>query len=110
MASTDVTVLPAVQPAPPRKRRRWFWLFLAVCLLVAAGLGAREGWAYWQEQSARRALAEEHLDEAQRHIDLALWLRPGDMSTNLLAARIARHRGAYADAEQYLSRCGSPAG
>jgi tetratricopeptide (TPR) repeat protein len=110
MASTDVTAPAAVPPAPRPLRRRWVWCVLAGCLLLAVGLLAREGWAYWEEQSARRALAEEHFDEAQRHMDRALWVRPGGVASNLLAARIARMRRAYGEAEQYLSRCGTREG
>jgi tetratricopeptide (TPR) repeat protein len=91
-------------------RRRRAWLLLAVGVLLAGGLAAPEGWAYWQERSARRALADENFDEAQRHVDLALRVRRRRASTHLLAARIARRRRAYAGAEQHLSRCGDLGG
>ena len=97
---------PSAAPAPRRVRRRWLWVLLAGGLLVTGGLLAVEGWAAWQEHQARAALAEERFDEAQGHIDRALWLRSGRVSTNLLAARIARLRGAYSEAEQYLDHCG----
>lgn len=107
MASTDAPAPAAVPPAPrPVRRRRWPWVILAGGVLLAGGFVAVEGWAHWQERSARREMAEEHFDEAQRHIDLALRVRPRWASTNLLAARIARLRGAYSEAEQHLSRCG----
>jgi tetratricopeptide (TPR) repeat protein len=86
-------------------RRRWFWLVLAGVVLLAGAFLAREGWAFWQERAARQALAAGHFDEAQRHIDQALRVRADRGSTQLLAARIARLRGAYAEAEQHLSRC-----
>ncbi len=95
-----VTAPPPCRPA----RRRWLRLALAAGVL-AGGLLACQGWAYWQETSARRALAEEHFDEAQRHVDRALWVRGRWVSTNLLASRIARERMAYPEAEQYLNRC-----
>jgi tetratricopeptide (TPR) repeat protein len=107
MASTDRPAPAAVPPVPRPARRRWWWLALVVSgavLLAGAALGC-EGWASWQESSARRALAEEHFDEAQRHIDLALRLHGRRVSTNLLASRVARLRGAYADAERHLTRC-----
>jgi tetratricopeptide (TPR) repeat protein len=105
MASTDVSAPAPSSPAPRRLRRRWLWLVLAGGVLLAGGFTACEGWAYWQEHSARRALAEEHFDEAQRHVDLALRVRRRWASTHLLAARIARLRGGYSEAEQHLSRC-----
>jgi tetratricopeptide (TPR) repeat protein len=85
-------------------------MMLAVGVLLAGGLLAPEGWAYWQERSARAALADEHLDEAQQHVELALCVRRRWASTHLLAARIARLRRAYAEAEQHLGRCGELGG
>jgi tetratricopeptide (TPR) repeat protein len=79
---------------------------VAGALLLASGLLGALGWSAWEERSARQALTEERLDDAQRHIDRALWVRPGWVSTSVLAARIARLRGAYSQAEQYLSRLG----
>ena len=46
-------------------------------MLLAGGFLAVEGWAYWQERSARQAMAEEQFDEAQRLIDSALLVRDG---------------------------------
>ncbi len=108
MAATDVSPPTAPPPAPRRIGRRRFRLILVggVLLLLAGGFLAVEGWAYWQERSARQAMAEEQLDEAQRLIDSALLVRDGWASTHLLAARIARLRGAYSEAERHLSRAG----
>ncbi|HEV3143053.1 MAG TPA: tetratricopeptide repeat protein [Gemmataceae bacterium] len=75
-------------------------------LFVVAALGSVEAWAFWQERAARQAVAAEHFDEAQRHVNLALRVRSRSADLNLLAARIARKRGAYSEAEEYLSRCG----
>jgi tetratricopeptide (TPR) repeat protein len=109
MTLTDVPASAADAAAPRSGRRRWLRRLLAGGVLLLGGLVAREVWGYWQEHSARRAAAEEHLDEAQRHIDLALWGRDR-WATHLLAARIARLRGAYSLAEQHLSRCGRRGG
>ena len=102
MTSTDIS-----PPAAPRRvRRRRLWLVLAWSgLLLAAGFLAVEGWALWQERSARQAMADEHFDDAQKLIDPALLVRESFASTHLLAARIARLRGAYSEAERHLSRC-----
>jgi predicted Zn-dependent protease len=83
------------------------WLVVAAGLVVATGLVAL-GWAAYQERSARQALAEDHLEEAQRHIDRAGRVRRWE-SSNVLAARIARLRGDYSGAERALGRCGAGA-
>jgi tetratricopeptide (TPR) repeat protein len=82
------------------------WVSLSGGMLLVSGIALLEGWAAWEERSARQAMAEEHFDQAQQHIDRALRVRRGWVSTNRLAARIARQRGAYSESEQYLSRCG----
>ena len=107
MALTDVSSPANLPPTPGQKRRRrWYGLLLTAGLLLVGGLTACEGWAYWQERCARQALAEERLEDAHRHIERALSLRSRWLSTNVLAARIARRRDAYSEAENYLDRCG----
>jgi tetratricopeptide (TPR) repeat protein len=81
-------------------------LSLAGVLLLVGGIGVVQGWAAWRERLARDELARGHLDEAQRCIEQALRVRRGWTSTHLLAARIARLRGDYAEAEQHLNRAG----
>src|SRR5665213_2579837 len=93
MATTDSSAPAAARPV----RRRWIWPLLAAAVLLSSGLLGLEGWAYWQERSARRAMAEEHFDEAHQRIDLALLVRERWTSTQLLAARIDRVRGAYSE-------------
>jgi tetratricopeptide (TPR) repeat protein len=88
------------------RRPRLILSVVASGILLIGGVLAVEGWASWQESSARQALDDDRLDDAQRHINLALRVRQGWISTNLQAARIARLRGAYSEAEQYLGRCG----
>ena len=94
-----------IRPSSFSKRRRWLWLVMAAAGLVVAGGLAALGWAAREERSARQALAEDHLDEAQRHIGRSLLVRRWE-STNVLAARIARLRGNYSEAERALDRCG----
>jgi len=105
MATTDVSSSATPTVPPHRWRRRWTWL-VAGLVLVLGGLGACEGWATWQEHLARQALAEDRMEEARHHIELALVVHRRRVSTLLLAARIRRLRGGYSDAEQYLLRCG----
>jgi tetratricopeptide (TPR) repeat protein len=105
MTSTDAPAPAAVPPAPRPARRRRLWLWLAVPLLVAGGLMAREGWGYWHLRAAQAAMSDERFDEARRHVELALRVRGGSAHARLLAARIARHRGEYAETEEQLNRC-----
>lgn len=104
MSTTDVPASAAL-PALPRRRRRWYWLLLA-SVLLAGGWVAAEGWASWQERLAAQALADDRMEAARHHIELALWVHGRRVSTLLLAARIRRLRGGYSEAEQYLLRCG----
>ncbi len=104
MSTTDVSTT-AASTSPARRRRRWYWLLGGAALLIV-GLGACEGWALWQERLARQALAEDRMDEARHHIEMALLVNRRRVPTHLLAARIRRLRGGYSDAEQYLLRCG----
>jgi tetratricopeptide (TPR) repeat protein len=105
MAATDVSAS-AAPSAPSRPRRRWYWLLLGCLLLVGGGLLACEGWAARHERLAGQALAEDRMEEARHHIELALQVRRRRTSTLLLAARIRRLRGGYSEAEHYLLQCG----
>ena len=99
---------PASPPPPLGARRTWrrpLYVAAAIGGLVVAGWLGVDVWSGWQERLARDALAEEDLDSARRHLGLAFWVRSGRVSTNLLAAQIARAARAYADAEPYLVRC-----
>ncbi len=105
MTSSNVLAEEASSARPRRTRGRRVWLILAgIAFLASAGL-ACEGWAVWQERSARRALDQDRLDEARRSVDRALYFHPARVSTNLLAARIARRRGAFPEAALHLDRC-----
>lgn len=105
MIASDLSVS-AAPAAPPRaRRRRVLWLLVGT-IVLASGALACEGWAAWQERRAAQALADSRLDEAQRHIHLALHVRRRRSSTLLLAARIQRLSGAYSEAERSLVRCG----
>jgi tetratricopeptide (TPR) repeat protein len=59
--------------------------------------------AHWQ--AALAALEQFELDRAQEHLERFLSQRPDDPNALCLAARTARRREAFADAEQYLDRC-----
>ncbi len=102
MSSTEQ---PSSAPVPTRPRRKWFWRIVGVGVLLTIGWLGCEGWAFWHERAAQRAFADEDFDGARRHVELALEIHSRRASTNLLAARIERGRGDYAQAERYLIRC-----
>lgn len=54
-------------------------------------------------QTAQRALDQDHLEEAQQHLDLCLQLKPDDPTILLLAARTARRRDDLEQAERHLA-------
>lgn len=87
------------------RRHPYLAVVLAALLpAVGVGLGANY-WAYHHYREAERALADDSLDEASRHIDacLRVWFRSPD--AYFLSARIERHRGNYLEAEERLNRC-----
>jgi tetratricopeptide (TPR) repeat protein len=79
---------------------------LGSLLLAVGAFAAAEVWSVWQERLARQALADDRREEARLHIERALWMHGNRVSTLLLAARIFRLRGSYAEAEEHLLRCG----
>jgi len=90
----------------PRSRRGWLifvaLLALAFAMATAAGIAAPP---YYHRRAAERALQRYDFDDAQRHLDAYLKSWPKSAATHLVAARTARRRGAYADAEQHLAEC-----
>jgi tetratricopeptide (TPR) repeat protein len=86
-----------------RKRSRLV-LPLALAILAAIGVG---GYAYvsHQWQIAQSAVKDGRLDEAQRSLNFCLFLWPRSVPVHLLAARAARMRGEFKEAEAHLNRC-----
>jgi tetratricopeptide (TPR) repeat protein len=96
---------PRTASASTGPRRRWLWRVVGVAALLALGGLGCETWVRWHERAAGRAIADEDLEAARRHVERALALHGGRGSTHLLAARIERERGDYAAAERHLVRC-----
>jgi tetratricopeptide (TPR) repeat protein len=68
------------------------------------------GWHRYQFRQARRAFDENRFDDANAHISRSLWLWRRDPEGLLLAARIARFHGKYAQAEELLREARAAAG
>ncbi|HLW63671.1 MAG TPA: tetratricopeptide repeat protein [Gemmataceae bacterium] len=90
-----------------RRRPAWYYyfLFLAV-LLVGAAVFAYPKIRFERKfGAARKELEARHLLSAQDKIDSGLQRWPDDVSFHFLAARCARLRGNYVEAEKHLKRC-----
>src|SRR5262245_42932662 len=118
------TVTLRSEPAPPSPSRRTGRLsgslrhflgyplrnpgrFLAiVALLTLTGLGlgvvGRYLWAGHHLRAARVAVERYHHAEAEEHLRVCLRVWPNDPEVLLLAARTARRRGAYPQADRFL--------
>ncbi|HWG45230.1 MAG TPA: tetratricopeptide repeat protein [Gemmataceae bacterium] len=89
-----------------RLRRHPYWsLGLALALIVVALIGGVNLWAWQQFRTAGQALDEERLDEAARHIAICLRVWPRSVNVYRRAARIARWRRDYPQAEEHLHAC-----
>lgn len=88
-----------------RIRPRWLILALAA-LLAAAGAGYASWRAVWADgrlRAARAALAHHDYAHARDECDAYLQVWPAGAEAHLLAARCARHLGAFDAAEQHLN-------
>jgi tetratricopeptide (TPR) repeat protein len=87
-------------------RRRPRLTALAVVLLLLAGAAVGLPWyALHQWHLAETAVKEGRQDDARRSLDVCLWVWPRSVPVHLLAARAARLRGDFAEAEAHLNRC-----
>src|SRR5438093_612207 len=77
---------------------------LLAAAATAAVLGAN-AWARSHVRAAEAALAEFRYDEARRHLDLALKVRPGDADILVKAAHAARRAGDRTAAGRLLGEC-----
>jgi len=90
---------------------RFLWarprLTLLTVLLVTLGAAAAGAWRWARHQlrAAEASLDRYDFDEAQRHLDLCLLVPGRGNAVRLLAARTARRRGAYDEAEARLADC-----
>ena len=75
----------------PRRYPKLLGLFLVVAVLGAGAAGV-SFLARYHLDAARRALDQDALDEAQRHLDLCLKVPFRDASVYLLAARTIAER------------------
>jgi tetratricopeptide (TPR) repeat protein len=85
---------------------------LAILALVLVVLGAATAgvflWARYHLRAAEQALDRYQFDEAQHHLDLYLLVNRRSTAVRLLAARTARRRDDYDEAERRLAACLRP--
>jgi tetratricopeptide (TPR) repeat protein len=94
----------------PSRRRLFVWGLLLALAGGALYLADREVRYRLHDRAARRALGGQagglrpaRLASAQAHLDACLEIRPNNPELRLLAARTARRRRAYDDAERHLA-------
>ncbi len=92
-------------PPWPFHRRNLFVLSALVCLAAAAVAAYRLAAPYYHLHAAELALQKYDFDAAQPHLDACLSFWPDSADVHLLAARTARRRGAYKEAERELTLC-----
>jgi tetratricopeptide (TPR) repeat protein len=89
-----------------RQRRRFLLVLSLLVLLAASGaIAAPQVWAEYHLRIGRRALARSRFDEAIRHFDCCLRVRPRNGTVHLLAAQAARRQGDHDAAAEHLSAC-----
>jgi tetratricopeptide (TPR) repeat protein len=81
-----------------------FLAIVALLALIGLGLGVvgRYLWAGHHLRAARVAVERYHHTEAEEHLRVCLRVWPNDPEVLLLAARTARRRGAYPQADRFL--------
>jgi Tfp pilus assembly protein PilF len=78
---------------------------LAGIVMLVTGWTAVNAWAWWNLDAATAAFEKYQFDDAERHLAHTLRVWPNSFSAHLLAARIERRRGHFADAEHHLVCC-----
>ncbi len=82
-------------------------IVLIVLLILLGGLGAYWGgmalWGAWLYRAAEEAVRRRDFAEAERRVQKCLDFAPDDLKARLLAARLARRQGAYAEARRHLA-------
>src|SRR5262245_54786941 len=86
-----------------RVRLKTTILVLAVVLVGIGGGGYL--YAIHQWHAAQRALEENRIDEASARLRICLLVWPRSVPVHILAARAARSKGNFEEAEAHLGRC-----
>jgi tetratricopeptide (TPR) repeat protein len=79
--------------------------FISVIVLLAGAAIGGYGYALRQWQAAQKAVKEGRLADAGPSLNVCLFVWPRSVSVHLLAARAARLKGDFRDAEAHLNRC-----
>jgi tetratricopeptide (TPR) repeat protein len=79
---------------------------ILVLVVVLVGIGGG-GYVYALHQwhAAQQALQENRLDDARSSLRVCLFVWPRSVPVHILAARAARSKGNFEEAEAHLSRC-----
>jgi tetratricopeptide (TPR) repeat protein len=86
-------------------RRRWRILSVLLAVGLAIGLGAPQGWAWYQLRAARSELQRYQPEAARRCLERCLAVWPNSVEAHLLASRAARQSGDFDEADRQLRIC-----
>jgi tetratricopeptide (TPR) repeat protein len=86
-------------------RHPWVTVVVVVFLLLVGAGVSLPCYALQQWHAAQTAVKERRYDDAQRHLDVCLFVWPDSVPVRLLAARAARMSGHLPEAEAHLHRC-----
>lgn len=100
---------PSPDSPPLSKTRRWRTSFLLLIGALTLAAGSYWGWESYQARREWRAAEEaarrRDLNSAATHLERYLTLRPSDPDGWFSAARTARRRGRFEDANRFLTEC-----
>jgi predicted Zn-dependent protease len=88
-----------------RGGRIWLLLASLAALACAAGAACIFISPYYHLHAAEQALRTYDFDAAQQHLDACLQSWPKSCDVQLMAARTARRRSAYDEADRHLAEC-----
>jgi tetratricopeptide (TPR) repeat protein len=97
--------LAALRRVAGAARRRPKTSAAVVVLLLAGAVGGLYGYALYEWQVAQAAVKKERIADAQAALRPCLLVWPYSARVHLLAARAARIKGEFAEAESQLNQC-----
>jgi tetratricopeptide (TPR) repeat protein len=92
-------------PRQLARSRPWLALLLATGLILAFVAAGGYGYALYEWHAAQRAVKDDRLDDARRHLKVCLAVWPHSVPVHIVASRVDRFQGQFAEAEAHLNYC-----